>query len=29
MLGTLFLIMLVFVFIREPAIDNMKRRAPR
>lgn len=29
MLGTLFLVMLVFVFIREPAIDNMTRRAPR
>ena len=29
MLGTLLIIMLVFVFIREPAIDNMKRRAPR
>jgi MFS family permease len=26
MLGTLFLVMLVFVFIREPAIDNMRRR---
>ncbi len=29
MLGTLFLIMLVFVFVREPAIDNMTRRTPR
>jgi MFS family permease len=29
MLGTLFLIMLVFLFIREPAIDNMTRRAAR
>ena len=29
MLGTLFLIMLVFLFMREPAIDNMKRRPPR
>jgi MFS family permease len=29
MLGTLLVIMLVFVFIREPAIDNMKRRPPR
>lgn len=29
MLGTLFLIMLVFLFIREPAIDNMTRRPPR
>ena len=29
MLGTLFLIMLVFVFVREPAIDNMTRRMPR
>jgi MFS family permease len=28
MLGTLFLIMLVFLFIREPAIDNMTRRPP-
>jgi predicted MFS family arabinose efflux permease len=29
MLGTLFLIMLVFVFVREPAIDNMTRRMPQ
>lgn len=29
MLGTLFLIMLVFLFIREPAIDNMTRRPVR
>jgi MFS family permease len=31
MLGTLLIVMTVFVFIREPAIDNMKRRsiAPR
>jgi MFS family permease len=29
MLGTLFLVMLVFLFIREPAIDNMTRRAPQ
>jgi len=29
MLGTLFLIMLMFLFIREPAIDNMTRRTPR
>jgi MFS family permease len=28
MLGTLFLIMLVFVFVREPAIDNMTRGVP-
>lgn len=28
MLGTLFLVMVGFVFIREPAIDNMKRRSP-
>jgi MFS family permease len=26
MLGTLFMVMMVFVFIREPAIDNMERR---
>jgi len=26
MLGTLFIVMMVFVFIREPAIDNMERR---
>lgn len=26
MLGTLFVIMMIFVFIREPAIDNMARR---
>jgi MFS family permease len=26
MLGTLFIVMMVFVFIREPAIDNMNRR---
>ena len=26
MLGTLLIVMMVFVFIREPAIDNMKRR---
>jgi predicted MFS family arabinose efflux permease len=29
MLGTLFLIMLVFVFVREPAIDSMTKRMPR
>jgi MFS family permease len=28
MLGTLFLVMMVFVFIREPAIDNMEPRRP-
>src|SRR4051812_48015439 len=28
MLGALFLVMLVFLFIREPAIDNMTRRPP-
>jgi MFS family permease len=28
MLGTLFIVMTVFVFIREPAIDNMTRRRP-
>jgi len=26
MLGTLFVVMMIFVFIREPAIDNMRRR---
>jgi MFS family permease len=28
MLGTLFLVMTVFLFIREPAIDNLPRRRP-
>jgi MFS family permease len=29
MLGTLFVFMIAFLFMREPAIDNMPRRAPR